>query len=157
MAGGSPEHAAVAANVTALLSSALRDKPCRVFSSDLRVRVVETGLGTYPDVSVVCGRVEIDPEDPKGHTVVNPRIVVEVSSPSTEAYDRGDKLDAYKKIASLEDFVLVAHDAREVVVWRREAGGAWSEHATRGEGVAVLQSFGCALPLPEIYRDPLTT
>src|SRR5258706_3642207 len=76
MAGGSPEHAALSANVAAGLNNALRGKPCRVFSSDLRVRVLETGLATYPDVTVVCGKLEMDPADRRGHTIVNPRVVV---------------------------------------------------------------------------------
>ena len=84
MSGGTPEHAAVAGNVLTLLNVQLAGKKCRVFTSDLRIRVVATGLGTYPDVSVVCGHLELDPEDAKRHTVVNPRILVEVLSPSTD-------------------------------------------------------------------------
>jgi Uma2 family endonuclease len=119
MAGGTPDHAAVAVNVSTLLSTGVRDQPCCVFNSDLRVRVKQTGLGTYPDVTVVCGRLELDPEDPEQHTVVNPRLVVEVLSPSTEAYDRGEKLSHYKLIPSLEEVVLVAHDEHRLEVWRR--------------------------------------
>lgn len=81
MAGRSPDHAAVASNVNALLNRQLRGKPCRVFSSDLRVRSRATGLGTYADVTVVCGQLDLDPEDPKRHTVVNPSVLVEVLSP----------------------------------------------------------------------------
>src|SRR5688572_4962791 len=75
MAGGTPAHAAIAANVTTLLNVALRDRRCRVFSSDLRVRIKATGLGTYPDVSVVCDRLEHDPDDKTGTTIVNPAVV----------------------------------------------------------------------------------
>src|SRR5262245_13134541 len=106
MSGGSPEHAAVGAKVTTLLSNALRDKPCRTYSSDLRVRVKATGLATYPDVTVVCGPIELDPEDPNEHTVINPRLLVEVLSPSTEDYDRGEKLGHYKQIPSLAEVVF---------------------------------------------------
>src|SRR5262249_22981569 len=98
MAGGTPDHAAIATNISTLLSVHLRDKPCRVYSSDLRVRVRTTGLGTYPDVTVICGRFEADPGDPKGNTAINPRVIVEVLSPSTEEYDRSEKLDHYKQI-----------------------------------------------------------
>src|SRR5439155_18899105 len=90
MAGGSPDHAGIAANVARLLGNQLAGQPCRVFTSDLRVRVKATGLGTYPDVTVICGQLEFDPEDPKRHTVTNPRMIVEVLSPSTEEYDRGE-------------------------------------------------------------------
>jgi len=106
MAGGTPEHAALAANVSALLLLQLRGRRCRVHSSDLRVRVRATGLTTYPDVSVVCGEVEVDPED--ASTALNPTVLVEILSPSTEDYDRGDRLDHYKQLASLREVVLVA-------------------------------------------------
>src|SRR5687768_14245293 len=93
MAGGTPDHAAIAANVSALLVEQLRGRPCRLFGSGLRVRVKATGLGTYPDVSVVCDALELDPDDRTRTTVVNPKLIVEVLSPSTEEYDRGEKLD----------------------------------------------------------------
>jgi Uma2 family endonuclease len=82
MAGGTPEHGTYAANVIGLLTAALRDRPCRVQTSDVRIRVVATGLDTYPDVSVVCGQAERDKEDPDA--IVNPIVLVEVLSPSTE-------------------------------------------------------------------------
>jgi Uma2 family endonuclease len=155
MAGGTPEHAAICVNVSTLLSNATRGKPCRVFSSDLRVRVKATGLGTYPDVSVVCGALEIDANDPKGRTVTNPRVIVEVLSPSTEDYDRGEKLGHYKQIASLEEVLLVAHDRRDLEVVRREADGSWSRHvAGAGESVR-LAAFGIDVVVEEVYRDPL--
>ncbi|MBX3191105.1 MAG: Uma2 family endonuclease [Labilithrix sp.] len=158
MSGGTPEHAGIAANITALLAAALRGQPCRVFSSDLRVRVRETGLGTYPDVTVICGKVDVDPDDPKGHTAVNPCLLVEVLSPSTEDYDRGEKLGNYKRIPSLEEIILVAHDRREVEIVRREGDGSWSRHIARdGDSVKLvsLGREGCELPVAEIYRDPL--
>src|SRR5262249_35971657 len=108
MAGGSPDHASLAAAVTTALLNQLRDKPCRVFSSDLRVRVLATGLATYPDITVVCGTLERDPESEV--TVVNPVVLVEVLSKRTETYDRGEKFDHYRHIPSLKEYVLVAHD-----------------------------------------------
>lgn len=155
MAGGSPAHARVTANVSGLLSASLTGKPCSTFSSDLRVRATSTTLGTYPDVTVVCGKLELDPEDRKGHTVTNPRVVVEVLSPSTEGYDRGEKLEHYKTIDSLEEIVLIAHDRPEIEIVRRESDGSWSRHVASGESVAELTSVGVALPVAEVYRDPL--
>lgn len=105
MAGGSPEHAAIAANIGAALSAQLRGRGCRVHSSNLRIRVRETGLAAYPDVSIVCDRIERDPED--ANTVKNPKVLVEVPSPSTEDYDRGEKLAHYKRLAGLTAIVLV--------------------------------------------------
>jgi Uma2 family endonuclease len=153
MAGGTPDHAAIAVNVTTLLSTQLRGKPCRVFGSDLRVRVRSTGLGTYPDASVICGKVQFDPDDAGKTTAINPRVIVEVLSPSTEEYDRGEKLEHYKKIAGLEEIVLVSCDARRVEVWRREKRG-WRRHEYES-GVAELQSLKCELSIAEVYRDPL--
>lgn len=155
MAGGTPEHAAVAVNVTTLLSNQLRGKPCRVFGSDLRLRVRATGLGTYPDASVICGKVQFDPQDAGKTTAINPRVVVEVLSPSTEQYDRKEKLEHYKKVPSLEEIVLISHSAKRVEIWRREKRG-WRSHE-HTQGVAELQSIGCELSVAEIYRDPLET
>src|SRR5688572_15281630 len=99
MAGGSPQHAALALAVGATLLAQLRGDQCRVHGSDLRVRVPETGLTTYPDVSVVCGPYQTDAQDK--NTIVNPALVVEVTSESTEEYDRGEKLASYQRIPSL--------------------------------------------------------
>ena len=153
MAGGTPDHAAIAVNVSTQLSTQLRGRPCRVFGSDLRVRVRSTGLATYPDVTVICGRVQLDPHDEGRTTAVNPRLLVEVLSPSTEAYDRGEKLEHYKKIPGLEEIVLVAHDARRVEVWRRTKGG-WRS-ARIESGVAELHSIDCELSISETYRNPI--
>ena len=154
MAGGSPEHAAIAVNVAVLLSAALRDQPCRVYSSDLRVRVKATGLATYPDISVVCGKLETDPDDPGGNTAVNPTLLVEVLSPSTEDYDRGEKLAHYKRIASIREVLLVAHDEQRLELWTKTATG-WTLEVVRGEASLQLHSLGCVLDLAEVYRDPL--
>jgi Uma2 family endonuclease len=154
MAGGSPEHAGIAANVAMLLGTQLQGRPCRVFSSDLRVRVRETGLGTYPDLSVVCGRLELDPDDPKKQTAVNPRAVVEVLSPSTEAYDRGEKLAHYKLIESLTEIVLIAQPRRQIEVWHRSPEG-WALDVSHDGETAQLRSIDCTLPVHDVYRDPL--
>jgi len=155
MAGGSPEHAAIIGNVTTLLNVQLRGQRCRVHSTELRVRIKATGLGTYPDVTVICGRLERDPDDRTGHTAINPRVVVEVLSPSTEEYDRGEKLSHYQLIPSLEEVVLVAHDRPEVEVVRREADGTWSRHIAGIGDTARVTSIGCDLSVAEVYRDPL--
>lgn len=99
--GGSPEHTALAVAVASSLRTQLEGKRCRVFSSDLRVRVLASGLATYPDVSVVCGPLERDTEGRE--TVLNPTVLVEVLSGSTERYDRGEKFEHYQKIPSFEE------------------------------------------------------
>ena len=155
MAGGSPEHAFIIGNVATLLNVQLRGQRGRVHSSELRVRVKQTGLGTYPDITVICGRLERDPEDRAGHTAINPRVLVEILSPSTEVYDRGEKLTHYQTIPSLEEIVLVAHDRHEILILRREPSGTWSRHTAGPGETARLTSINCDLAVSEVYRDPL--
>ncbi len=153
MAGGSPEHSALIASVVTQLSVQLRGSECRVHASELRIRVEATGLATYPDASVVCGRWQRDPDSDR--TVLNPSVVVEVLSPSTEAYDRGEKLLHYKRIASLRAVVLVAHDRRELEVWAR-AGGAepWSRGLFGpGAKVRVMSTPSLELDVDATYDD----
>ncbi|MDI1479993.1 Uma2 family endonuclease [Polyangium sp. y55x31] len=153
MAGGTLEHASIAGNLAFLLGNQLQDRRCVVFSSDARVRVLATGLATYPDLSVVCGKLERDPQHK--NTMANPVVLVEVLSPSTEHYDRGEKFDNYKQIPSLREYVLVASEERKIEVVRREVDGSWSRHETVERGLAELTSIGCKLDLDEVYRNPL--
>lgn len=156
MAGGSPDHAAIAVNVAVILAAALRGRPCRVYSSDLRVRVQATGLGTYPDLSVVCGSLQTDPDDPSGNTIINPTLLIEVLSPSTEDYDRGEKLSHYKRIPSVREILLIAHDEHRLESWRRTDSGWTLEVARAGaEDRLRLAALDCTLDLAEVYRNPL--
>lgn len=154
MAGGTREHALISANVIAALTEALRDRPCAVASSDLRVRVLETGLATYPDASVYCGRFEADPEDASGNTAANPIVIVEVLSPSTEAYDRGGKLEHYKQIPSLQHILLIAQDTKRIELWSRE-GEVWGLAVAQHEGSVTLEHLDCTLSVADVYRNPL--
>lgn len=154
MAGGTPTHAAICVNVSSSLRAQLRGRGCQVYSSDLRIRVLETGLATYPDVTVVCKQAELDPED--RNTVTNPTLVVEVLSPSTAAYDRGEKLENYKRIPSLREVVLVAHDEQLIEVWRRGDDGAWSRREAR-HGRLALTAVDCTLTVDDVYRDELAS
>jgi len=152
MAGGTRLHAAISANVLRALTMQLRGRGCQAHSSDLRVRVLDTGLATYPDVTILCREVVCDPDD--RHTVVNPTLIVEVLSPSTAAYDRGEKLEHYKKIAALREVVLVAHDERLIEVWRRGDDGTWSRREARS-GVLALTAVDCTLVVDDVFRDEL--
>jgi len=152
MAGGTPGHARLAMTIGSALDNQLRGTDCRVFSSDLRVRVPATGLGTYPDITVVCGASERDRENPS--TVVNPRIIIEVLSDRTEAYDRGEKFEHYKTIQSLKEYVLVSHREPAIDVWRREDGSWVSSRAVAGEMLA-FRCLGCEIAVDDIYRDGL--
>jgi Uma2 family endonuclease len=153
MAGGTPEHAALAAAVIGQLAAGLHARPCRIFTSDARVRVPATGLATYPDVTVVCSKREADPDDP--NAITNPVLLVEVLSDSTEAHDRGEKAAHYRHLASLREYVLVSHRERRVEVFRRNEAGRWELYEAGAGGVAELTSVGCTLDVDAIYRDPL--
>lgn len=156
MAGGTIQHGALAMAVGTALSNALRDRRCRVLSSDVRVRVKATGMSTYPDLTVVCGAIEVEDDDK--HGVVNPVLVVEVLSDSTEAYDRGAKAAHYRRIPSLREYVLVSHREPLIEVYRRNERNKWELVAeARTSGVAEIASCGepITLDVDAIYRDPL--
>jgi Uma2 family endonuclease len=149
MAGGTPEHAALSVAVSSVLRAQLGGGSCRVYSSDLRVRVLATGLATYPDVTVVCGELERDPESPT--TVVNPRVVVEVLSDGTEAYDRGQKLDHYRRIPSLAAVLLVSHRTPTIEVWARGSDGIWHPRTFVAGQVAEVEALPARPPVDEVY------
>lgn len=148
MAGGTPEHAALSAAIVTLLGGQLRGKPCRVYSADLRLRVLSTGLATYADASVVCGAPALDPASPTH--VTNPRVIVEVLSPSTEAYDRGTKREHYLKMEELHDYVLVSPDRAQVEAWSRTESG-FSHRVLGASDTLELPSIGCTLAVKELY------
>src|SRR5688572_1360890 len=127
MAGGTPAHADLAASMTRLLGNALLGR-CRVSSSDLKIRIEATDLSTFPDVSVVCGQREVAAIDP--NAVTNPTLLVEVTSYSTEDYDRGDKLGHYKQLPSLAAVLFVSHRRQQVTVVERDGNG-WQEREYR--------------------------
>jgi Uma2 family endonuclease len=133
MAGGTPEHAALAAAVVGLLFNQLRG--CRAYDSDLRVRT-PSGLATYPDVTVICGPSQRDDVDPQA--VTNPTLIIEVLSRSTDEYDAGDKFEHYKTLPSLRQYVLVSHRDRSVEVWTRVDDAGWRRAVVHEGEVADL-------------------
>jgi Uma2 family endonuclease len=155
MAGGTPEHAALATAIIGLLERRLAGRPCYPFSSDLRVRVRATGLATYPDVTVICGELERDPDDP--NAAVNPTLLVEVLSSSTEDYDRGEKSAHYQKIASLREYLLVSHRERRVERRWRKGTGEWERESAGRGAILHVSALGIDLEVDAIYeRSPLT-
>ena len=148
MPGGTPEHAALSAAISGLLLQSLMGKRCVVHSSDLRVRVPATGLATYPDASVVCGARELDPDD--RNTVINPKILIEVTSPSSEEYDRGEKREQYQQIASLAEYVVLSHRERYAEIWRRTPSG-WVREEIKAGGRLELMAIDTVIELDRVY------
>ncbi len=150
MAGASPRHNAIVGNIVRALGNALANERCLVFPSDMRVHASATGLYTYPDVSVACDDLRFHPKF--GDTLLNPRVIFEVLSESTEAYDRGAKFAHYQSIASLEEYVLVSQHEAKIEHYRRLDTGQWILTTYKGEAaVASLPALGCDLPLAEVY------
>lgn len=150
MVGGSRLHNLVAAAVQNLLTAALEGRPCEVYQSDMRVRVDAARMYAYPDVVAVCGTPEFD-----GDVLLNPTVIVEVLSDSTEHYDRGAKSLRYRRLPSLGDYVLVAQDQPRVEHFARRGDG-WLVHDHDDlDAVLELPSIGVSLPLREIYRRAL--
>jgi Uma2 family endonuclease len=144
--GGSFEHCLIAGNIIAELHAMLKKRPYSVGSSDLRLRVSPDGLYTYADGLVIYG----DPRfaDDQQDTLLNPALIVEVLSPSTEAYDRGFKSAQYRTVESLEEYALVSQAEPRVEVFRRQPGGHWLLSEAVGlEAVCHFESLDCAIPL----------
>jgi Uma2 family endonuclease len=151
MAGASPEHDGISVNVIASLHAQLRQHPCNVFSSDVRVKVKSTRLYTYPDVSVVCGEAEFTQDKPP--SLLNPTLLVEVLSPSTESYDRGAKFRHYRMFESLQEYVLIAQDTARIEVFTRQGTDTWIfKDAIDLDSVIELKSIGCSLALADVYE-----
>jgi Uma2 family endonuclease len=149
MARASRKHVLVEGNILRELGTRLKGRPCTVLTSNMRVRVRATGLYTYPDASVVCGRPEF--EDIQSDTLLNPTVLIEVLSPSTEAYDRGEKFSQYRRLPSLQEYVLIAQD-RVLVERYRRRGDLWVISDLHSlDDVLPLESIDCKIPLSEIY------
>jgi len=149
MAGGTPEHAALAAAVMVQLGPGL-PRGCRFYTSDLRVRIPASGLTTYPDAAVVCGPVQRAVDDSAAAT--NPVLLVEITSDSTEDYDRGAKLRHYQQLPSVREVLIVSHRGPTVTVHRRGDAG-WTElRAGAGESIE-LASLGARLDVDQLYRE----
>lgn len=150
MAGGTPSHARLAARIIALLERQLGHR-CSVFSSDLKVRAEALNVACFPDASVICGPLQTSASD--SNAAVNPTILVEVTSRSTEEHDRGDKLAVYKGIASVQAVLFVSHRARRVTIVQAAAGGGWSERDAGAGETVTLDSPSLRMEVDELYAD----
>jgi Uma2 family endonuclease len=150
MAGGSEEHSALAAQVLRILGNAVGERPCRIHTSDLRLYVEAVGLATFPDGAVICGPLQQHAPSPVA-TAMNPTVLLEVTSDSSEEYDTGEKLEHYRTIPTLRDYIVVSHRERRITVHSRDDDTWITRTALAGSRVNV---FGLAadLSVDEVYR-----
>lgn len=150
MTGASENHNIVVSSTLATLYNQLRKKPCQIYPSDMRVRIPATGLYTYPDISIVCGTPEF--EDDGLDTLLNPTVIIEVLSSSTEQYDRGKKFQHYRTVASLQEYILIAQDTNRIEHFGRQ-GNQWIlTDAKTDDAVLTLPSIDCTLALVDVYE-----
>lgn len=150
MAGGSKRHNLVAGNINRILGTQLLERDCNVYNSDMRVKIAGVGKYTYPDASVAC--VDEAFEDEDEDTLLNPIVIMEVLSKSTEAYDRGKKWEHYQRLESLLDYLLISQTPYRVEQFTRQSGGSWSYTEYVGElEVIEIKSIGCSLLMRDIY------
>ena len=150
MTGASFDHNAIVSNINRELSIQFKGRPCQVYANDMKVLVRSANAGKYPDLVAFCGEPEI--LDDRRDVLLNPSLIVEVLSDSTEAYDRGDKFALYRQIPSLREYLLVSQNQIRVELYTRGAEGRWTltDHTSLGDQVR-LESLDCTLALDEIY------
>ncbi|MEM7534679.1 MAG: Uma2 family endonuclease [Chloroflexota bacterium] len=154
MAGASENHNLIVTNVIATLKNQLRSRrenKCRIYPSDMRVKT-ETGLYTYPDIVVVCGERQF--EGNKRDVLLNPKVIIEVLSPSTKAYDRGKKFEHYRTIPSLTEYILIEQDSHQIEHYVCQYDGTWQLTTSRHVSDSIeLPTVGCTLSLVDVYED----
>lgn len=151
MVRATPKHTLICGATYASLFNQTEDRPCFVYQSDMRVKVSETGLYTYPDIAVLCDEPQF--EDGVQDTLLNPAVIIEVLSPSTELYDRGRKFQHYRTITTLQEYVLIAQDSVRVERYSRQADNQWLlADITDLQATVELVSIDCALRLASIYK-----
>ncbi|MBX3290196.1 MAG: Uma2 family endonuclease [Acidobacteria bacterium] len=150
MAGAKRRHNLIALNIGSEIRSHLKGRDCEAYPSDMRVYVNEFGLYTYPDISVVCGEPEF--QDDVFDTLLNPVLLIEILSDSTESYDRGRKFQHYRGIESLREYVLVSQNEARVEKYVRQGDGFWVLSEAVGiDSTIMFESIDCPIPLAEIY------
>lgn len=149
MSGGTHEHSALIGAVYLIIGNQLAGRPCRAFESNARVRTSEAH-GTYADVTIVCGAIERDGEDP--NSIVNPTALVEVLSPGTEKYDRSKKFERYRALASFKEYVLVSYEEPRIESHLRNADGTWTETFAKAGESLTMHSIGVTIDVDAVYR-----
>ncbi len=152
MSGGTKSHSRVKCNLITVLSTQINGCSCRVYDSDMRVKVQASGLYTYPDVSIACGEDQL--EDEHEDTLLNPTIIFEVLSESREAYDRGKKFEMYRRLPSLREYILVNQYKPLIEQFVRQESGQWILRDVEGlEDKLTLSSIGITIAMADVYAD----
>jgi Uma2 family endonuclease len=152
MAGGTPMHSLIATNLAGEFRNRLKGRPCVPFNSDLRLKVEATGLFTYPDLSVVCGPLRFAPSTTD--SIVNPTVLAEVLSDSTEAYDRGKKFEHYRRIPTLREYLLVSQREPRIEAFMRGEQGPWELREAAGlSGSLFVPSLEITISLAEVFAN----
>ncbi len=150
MSGASERHNQIVVNIGGEIRTQFKGRACKVYTNDLRVRIAGTTRYAYPDVVALCGTGLFD--DSEKDTLVNPNLIIEVLSVPTEAYDRGEKFENYRRVETCTEYVLVAQDKPHIEQFRKQPTGQWLFTATSGiESTVELESVGCRLSFSEIY------
>jgi Uma2 family endonuclease len=150
MAGASLRHVIINDNLVIVFGRELAGSGCRAYTRDLRLHIPASGLYTYPDVLVICGKVEL--ATPEGDVVTNPKVIVEILSPTTQNYDRGDKFADYRTIPEFCEYLLIAQDRMHAEHFKKQPDGGWLLHETSdGNAVIALESIGVRFTLSEAY------
>jgi Uma2 family endonuclease len=153
MAGASEQHNLIALNIAATLHTQLRGRSCRAYPSDMRVKIMQTGLHTYPDFTIICGQSQFT-NPVKRDTIVNPTVIIEILSPSTERYDRGMKFQHYRTIHSLQEYILVAQDKYHIERFIRHEHNEWVfSEAIGPEAMIPITSIQGSLALQDVYEQ----
>jgi len=153
MAGETPDHSTICFNLSGIIHAQLAGKPCRGFSPNMKVRTGVGDLYAYPDLMIVCGEAKF--HDQRGDVLLNPSVIFEVLSPSTERYDRGEKFRRYRtQIASLQDYILVSQDRVRLEQYHREDDDSWSQiEVTALNDAVILTSIDCKIGVADVYRN----
>jgi len=151
MAGGSEEHSALAAEMLRILGNAIGDRPCRVHTSDLRIYVEAVGLATFPDGTVICGPFQQHAPSPEA-TALNPMVLLEVTSDSSEEYDTLEKLEYYRTIPTLREYIIVSHRERRITVHGRTDQGEWVTRVAISGGRVAVDSLDADVVVDQVYR-----
>src|SRR5262245_7942569 len=151
LAGGSEQHNLIAGNVLASLHAQVRKRSCTVYPSDMRLKIPHTNLYTYADISVVCGQAQF--EDVQRDILLNPNVIVEVLSPSTENYDRGKKFQNYRTLDSAHEYLLIAQDTYHIEHYIRQPDNQWLlSEADSLDATIELPTINCTLALADVYE-----